>query len=237
VSGGDRLRALVIEHERATPGGLVYQWLEERDAHLDIYRIDVEQRQIEPRDYGMIVSLGSEFPAYDDSLPWLKREIDLMRDATEQDVPILGICFGGQLLARTLGGRVWRSDESEIGWLTVNSKDPDLVPEGPWFQWHFDVFEPPPGAEAIADSPVGSQAYRIGRSLGVQFHPEVTPEIMDSWVRVYRHELDADGVDPDRLLAETNERAADTRKTAWRLFDRFIDRIAGGRAEEVAGGR
>jgi GMP synthase-like glutamine amidotransferase len=236
VSGSDRLRALVIEHERATPGGLVYQWLDERDADLDIYRIDVETRQIEPRDYGMIASLGSEFPAYDDSHPWIAREMDLMREASEQEVPILGICFGGQLLARTLGGRVWRSDRPEIGWLPVESKDPALVPEGPWFQWHFDVFEPPPGAEQIARTDVGSQAYTIGRSLGVQFHPEVTPEIMDSWVRVYRHELDADGVDPDALLQETNERAEATRKTAWRLFDRFIDRIAG-RPVEVAGGR
>jgi GMP synthase-like glutamine amidotransferase len=233
---GDRLRALVIEHERATPGGLVYQWLEERGADLDIYRIDVEDRRIDPLEYGMIASLGSEFPAYDDSLDWLRREMALMREASDRDVPILGICFGGQLLARVLGGRVWRSDEPEIGWLRVRTQDPDVVPEGPWFQWHFDVFEPPPGAREIADTRVGSQAYTIGRSLGVQFHPEVTPEIMDSWVRVYRHELDADGVDPDALLAETEERAAETRTTAWRLFDHFVERTAATAREEVAGG-
>jgi GMP synthase-like glutamine amidotransferase len=234
VSGSEHLRALVVEHERATPGGLVYDWLEQRGAELDILRIDVEDRRPDPREYDLIASLGSEFPAYDDSLPWLGREMELMRAATEHDVPVLGICFGGQLLARVLGGRVWRSEQSEIGWLPVRTKDPELVPEGPWFQWHFDVFEPPPGAEELADSPVASQAYAIGRSLGVQFHPEVTPEIMDAWVRVYRHELDADGVDPDALLRETHERAAETRASALRLFDRFLERIAG--RQEVARG-
>jgi hypothetical protein len=65
--------------------------------------------------------------------------------------------------------------------------------------------------------------------MGVQFHPEVTPEIMDSWVAVYRHELDQEGVDPDGLLEETHRRAAETRKSAWQLFDGFLNEIAGHR--------
>ena len=109
----------------------------------------------------------------------------------------------------------------------MRSRDPSLVSDGPWFQWHFDTFTPPPGAELIADSPAGPQAYVIGRSLGLQFHPEVTTEIMDSWVAVYRHELDQEGVDPDRLLARTYELAQHTRAAAWRLFDGFLERIAG----------
>ncbi|MGZ8696093.1 MAG: hypothetical protein ACXWZ1_01920 [Gaiellaceae bacterium] len=65
-----------------------------------------------------------------------------------------------------------------------------------------------------------------GRSMGVQFHPEVTPQIMDDWVRVYRHELDAEGVDPDRLLEQTHVRAEENRATSWRLLDAFLARIA-----------
>jgi GMP synthase (glutamine-hydrolysing) len=173
----------------------------------------------------VIVSLGSEFAAFDDTIPWIPREMDVMRRATEADVPILGICFGGQLLARTLGARCWRSDESEIGWLPVRTEDPELVSEGPWFQWHFDTFEPPEGSRLIADTPVGPQVYVVGRSLGTQFHPEVTPAIMDDWVRVYRHELDAEGVDPDRLLEETHERWDATRASARRLLDGWLDRV------------
>ncbi len=73
---------------------------------------------------------------------------------------------------------------------------------------------------------VGPQAFSIGRSLGVQFHPEVTPEIMDAWVLAYRHELDEHGVDPDRLLEETHERSESARTTSLNLFDRFLERVA-----------
>ena len=67
------MRALVVQHEQPTPGGYVHQWLEERGAHQETYRIDVEDRVVDPRDYQMIVSLGSEFAAFDDSVPWLSQ--------------------------------------------------------------------------------------------------------------------------------------------------------------------
>ena len=78
----------------------------------------------------------------------------------------------------------------------------------------------------MAETDLGAQAFVAGRSLGLQFHPEVTPEIMDDWVRTYRHELDAEGVDPDALLEETNRRAAESKGTSWRLLERFLDRVA-----------
>jgi GMP synthase-like glutamine amidotransferase len=226
VSSNGKPRALVIEHERATPGGLVYEWLEDHGVEIDELEIDVDDRDVDPTEYDVLVPLGSEFAAYDDTVPWLEREKRLLKAAHDADVSVLGICFGGQLLARVLGGESFRADRSEIGWLPVRTKDPQLVPEGPWFQWHFDSFTPPPGAQLLADNEAGPQAYIIGRSLGVQFHPEVTPQIMDQWVRVYRHELDAEGVDPDALLAETYRRADETRTTARRLLDTFIERVA-----------
>ncbi|HEY4914192.1 MAG TPA: type 1 glutamine amidotransferase [Candidatus Dormibacteraeota bacterium] len=221
-----KLKALIVQHEEPTPPGLLGQWLDERNAEIDVLRIDLEEQIPDPRDYQLIASLGSEFAAFDDSVPFIHRESELIRQAAEYDVPFLGLCFGGQLMARVLGGKSFRSDRSEIGWLTVRTKVPDLIPEGPWFQWHFDTFTLPPGAKLIAETDVGPQAYVIGRSLGLQFHPEVTPEIMDSWVRAYRHELDGDGVDPDALLEETKRLAPGVRRTAIRLFDRFLENVA-----------
>jgi len=221
-----RLRALIVQHEDPTPPGLVTEWLDQHAADVDELRIDIEDREVDPTEYDLIVSLGSEFAAYDDSRPFVPREVRLMRRAVDADVPVLGLCFGGQLLARVLGGEVFRGSDSEIGWLPVRSRDPELVPEGPWFQWHFDTFTAPPGSSLIAESDVGPQAFVAGRSLGVQFHPEVTPEIMEDWVRVYRHELDAEGVDPDALLEETKQRAQESRRTSWQLLERYLDRIA-----------
>lgn len=222
----DGFRTLIIEHERATPGGLLYDWVAGHGGRVEELRIDVEDREVDPRDYDLIVPLGSEFAAYDDTIPWIEREKRLLREAVDADVPVLGICFGGQLLARVLGGRCYRAKESEIGWLPVRTRDPELVPEGPWFQWHFDTFDPPPGAAVVAESDVGPQAFVAGRNLGLQFHPEVTPAIMEEWVRVYRHELDAEGVDPDDLLTETRERADSARQTSWKLLDTFLERVA-----------
>ena len=84
----------------------------------------------------------------------------------------------------------------------------------------------PPGATVIAESDVGPQAFVAGRSLGLQFHPEVTTEIMDEWVRAYRHELDGDGVDPDDLLEETKRRAEESRRNALQLLDRYLRDVA-----------
>jgi GMP synthase-like glutamine amidotransferase len=201
-------------------------WLAEQQARIETLRIDEVEVNVGPRDYDLIVSLGSEFAAFDDSIPFVGRELGLFEQALAADVPILGLCFGGQMLARALGARGFRSDTCEIGWLPVRTKEPDLVSTGPWFQWHFDTFTPPPKARLIAETDIGPQAYVAGRSMGVQFHPEVTPEIMAEWVRVYPHELEAQGVDPQHLLAETQRHAASARQTTWTLFNRFRDAVA-----------
>jgi GMP synthase-like glutamine amidotransferase len=230
-----RLRALILQHEDPTPPGHVTDWLAEHDAEVDVYRIDLEERTIDPNEYDLIVSLGSEYAAFDDTKPFVTREAALLSKAVEDDVPVLGLCFGGQMLARVLGGEVRRGEQTEIGWLPVESRDPDLVPDGPWFQWHFDTFTVPEGARVIAESPAGPQAFVKGRSLGLQFHPEVTTEIMDDWVRVYRHELDGDGVDPDDLLEETKRRAAESRRMAWQLLEGYLRDVA--KLEDEAGER
>jgi GMP synthase-like glutamine amidotransferase len=221
-----KLKALILQHEEPTPPGYLAEWLEDQGADVDVFRIDLSDDVPDPRSYDMIASLGSEFAAFDDTKPFIPREAQLLRDALDADVPVLGLCFGGQLLARVAGGKSFRSERAEIGWAPVRTNDPELVSEGPWFNWHFDSFTLPPGAKLVAETEVGPQAYVIGRSLGLQFHPEVTPEIMDAWVRAYRHELDGDGVDPDALLEETHRIAPEVRKRSERLFNHFISDVA-----------
>jgi GMP synthase-like glutamine amidotransferase len=220
------MRALVIEHEPDVSAGLVGEWLSARGAEADLLRVATDDRDPDPRDYDLIVTLGSEVAAFDDGVPWISREMRLLREAFEADVPMLGICFGSQILARALGGHGLRAERAEIGWMAIESSDPSLVPAGPWLEWHHDTFTAPAGATVFAHSPAGPQAYTIGRSLGVQFHPEVTPEIVADWVAGSRDELDRERVDADRMLADARELDADNRARAIALFDAFFDRVA-----------
>jgi GMP synthase-like glutamine amidotransferase len=220
------VHALVIQHEEDAPGGHVSAWLGEHGAEEDVFLVTADGAARDPRDYDLVVSLGSERSAYDDSLPWIAPEVGLLRDAVAADIPVLGICFGSQILARALGGRALPSERTEIGWVLVRSQDPELVAEGPWFQWHHDTFVAPPGALVLADNPAGPQAYTIGRSLGVQFHPEVTVPIVEEWVSLGGADLARHGIDGDRLLDETRSRAEENRARAWRLLDAFVDRVA-----------
>lgn len=226
MRSGWRPRTLILQHEEPTPPGHMTEWLAEQGAEVEVFRIDEKEDEVSPRDYDLIVSLGSEFAAFDDTIPFVQREVKLYEQAIESGVPILGLCFGGQMLARVLGSRLFRAEQAEIGWLPIRTRDTELVSTGPWFQWHFDSFSAPPGADLIAETDLAPQAFVSGRNLGLQFHPEVTPEIMDEWVRAYPHELEAEGVDPKGLLAETRQRAAEAKQTTWRLLNAFRDRVA-----------
>ncbi|MGN6868204.1 MAG: type 1 glutamine amidotransferase [Solirubrobacteraceae bacterium] len=221
------MRALVIQHDEDGPAGHVSDWLRDRGAEQDLYRIGADGSERDPRDYGLIVSLGSEHSAYDDGIPWLGVELRLLAEAAAADVPVLGICFGSQLLARALGGEAMPAAQTEIGWVRIDTRDPSLVGNGPWMQWHHDTFTLPAGAALLAESPAGPQAFALRRSLGVQFHPEVTPEIVASWVEAGRAQLARAGLDPARVLTDTHELSGENRIRAWQLLDTFMDRVAG----------
>jgi GMP synthase-like glutamine amidotransferase len=218
-------RVLVIEHERTAPAGLIGDWLEAHRADVQLLAIDEGADHDPPEAYDLVVSLGSEFAAYDDRLPWIARELDLVGGALTAGVPVLGICFGGQLLARALGAEVFPAAESEIGWREVRSEWPGVIAAGPWFQWHFDAFALPPGATLAAHNRLGPQAFLHGRSLGLQFHPEVDLEIVAGWAAAAPHELDAHGVDADQLLERTSELAEDAREVSLRLLEGYYDML------------
>jgi len=146
------VRALVIQHDDNGPAGHVSDWLAARGAEEDLFLIGHELRSCpDPRAYDLVVSLGSEHAAHDDRVPWLGLELALLREAFDADVPVLGICFGSQLLARALGAHAMRAPHAEIGWVAVSTRDPGFVPVGPWLQWHYDTFTAPPAAAVLAE--------------------------------------------------------------------------------------
>lgn len=232
------LRALVIGHDHASLPGLVGERLVERGFALDVVTVvpaehfhtpGVAFTFPAPDGYDLVVPLGSPWSVDDESRigSWVGGELALLRQAHTLGVPVLAICFGAQALATALGGAVERAPRPEIGWMRVETNVPDLVPAGPWFQSHFDRLEVPPGAEELARSAVGPQAFRIGRSLGVQFHPELTEEILRTWLSLGLHgQASGLGLNPDALLATTRELREEARRQAHGLVDAFLDQVA-----------
>ncbi len=172
--------------------------------HIDGPAIDVAFP--DPARYEVIVPLGARWPVYDDALrrTWVGAEMRLIRDAVSSGVAVLGVCFGGQLLAQAFGGSVSRSDTPEVGWYEINSDKPDLVPGGQWFQWHFDSWTLPPGAVEIARTAQSSQAFTIANALALQFHPELDISLLQRWLAEDNDgEVVGSGQTHDELLSRT----------------------------------
>ena len=213
--------ALVIEHEADAPAGLFADWAAERGVALEVVRLHAGDAIPEVAGRPFLVTLGSEASAFDDGVPWLAAERAALDRAIAVDVPVLGICFGGQHLARALGGTVGRAVRPEVGWLEVETLAPEVVPGGRWLQWHRDAFTVPPGARVLARSEVSAQAFRSGPHLGVQFHPEVTPAIALDWATSYPESLERAGTTLAAVRDGGVAHAADARRRAHALFDAF----------------
>ena len=178
---------------------------------------------LDPLDYDVIVPMGARWAVYDDRIAprWVAGEIAMVRHALSAGVAVLGVCFGAQLLAHALGGTVARSPHPEIGWHDVHSSKADLVPGGRWFQWHFDRFTLPPSAVEIARNARATQAFVQGRALGVQFHPEVDPELVERWIAADVDEMTRLGLHPDGVRADTAVNADDAARRLRLLVRRF----------------
>jgi len=230
---------LVLQHIACEPPAAFEDELLDRG--LELVRVELDEGEEIPErgDFAGIVVMGGPMGAYEDEEhPWLASEKRYLREAVERDVPVWGVCLGAQLLAASLGARVYRGPQPEVGVLEVElteaaAEDPVFtgVPASlPTLQWHGDTFDLPDGATLLARSPAyQNQAFRVGRSYGLQFHVEVTPELAAEWgeVPAYAQSLEAI-LGPgalDRLVADLAANAGSTLPLARRLFGRWLERV------------
>jgi GMP synthase-like glutamine amidotransferase len=233
---GTAPRVLFIRHDPDANPGYVGARLAERGFEADTIWIAEDYENTnptvdfgDPTDYDLIVPLGAVFSLYDSERigNWIDAEVAFLAEAQRQDIPVLGICFGGQALAAALGGTVEASPEPEIGWMEIDSDKPDVLANGPWMQWHYDRFTVPEGATELARSAVGPQAFSVGRSLGTQFHPEVSADIVHGWLNsAPAAELDKPEIDVEQLRADASRYAPEAKPRTERLVDWFLDDIA-----------
>jgi GMP synthase (glutamine-hydrolysing) len=229
---------LVLQHIACEPPAAFEDELRSRG--LELVRVELDEGEAIPEgDFAGIVVMGGPMGAYDeDEHPWLVEEKRHLREAVERDVPVWGVCLGAQLLAASLGARVYRGPEAEVGVLPVEltgaaADDPvfaGVPPSVPTLQWHGDTFDLPEGATLLARSPAyRNQAFRVGRSYGLQFHVEVTPELAAQWgeVPAYADSLEAI-LGPgalDWLVADLAANAGSTLPLARRLFGRWLELV------------
>src|SRR5579884_1653067 len=200
------MKALVFENDPSCSLARVEGPMAARGISAEVVRPGELGSLEEPRRYDLAVVLGSDESAYDDSVPWVAEEFAYVRRAVDSEVPVLGICFGAQMLARALGAEVRKADLPEVGWKSMTlAKAAAWIPAGPWLTWHEDTFDWPAGATPLAWTDEAPQAFSQGRHLGIQFHPEATAEMVAHWLDFDRRTLALRGVDPQALLAETRE--------------------------------
>lgn len=188
-------------------------------------------------DFDSLIVLGGPMSA-NDPLPGLAAELDVIRHALSAGLPILGICLGSQLIAKALGARVYRNPELEIGWYPIHFADSGhsdpifggLPSPAMFFHWHGETFDLPEGAEWLAWSEkCRHQAYRYGSNVyGIQFHPEITPEMIEDWSA-----QPVNCADVARLDSPIDPRFFDAEPFAAHILDRWL---ALGRRLEVRAG-
>lgn len=221
---------LVVANTIDKETGYVGQRLRERGHRLVTAYRDLGQTPVtlDPS-VGMVLLLGSEWSVVDPvDRAALDAESALVRAAVGAGVPVLGLCYGAQVVAAALGGRVAHAQAAEIGLVTVETTDESVVPAGPWWEFHLDVVDPPPGAEVVARNACGVQAFAIDGVLGVQFHPEVLPETLDNWASRFPSLLEDAGTDRAVLVAKARDAEVASRAAAYAIVDGFLDRVAAG---------
>lgn len=232
-------RAIFIEHDHVSEGGPIWKRFEERGYEVTRFKIVDEANFNTPNvkvewpnflDFDVVVPMGAPWGAWEDDRigNWLQPEIEQLREVHSAGIPILGICFGGQLMARILGGSVARAPKAELGWHLIMSDDEVLIPRGPWFQYHWDRWQLPHGATEIARTPLSSQAFTFGRTLALQFHPEIDLNVLDQWLAMDGGcvEVESEGVNVEVLRAQTKYEEPGANQRGYDLVDQFLDRIA-----------
>lgn len=234
------MRVLVLQHTVTNPAGIYGQVARERGASLRVVEVDDGEPIPALTDFDAVIAMGGAMSVNDTAdFPWLSEEMRMIRDAVHAGVPFWGVCLGGQLLAQSLGARVHRMPEPEIGFPPIRPSDAAagdpvfsrLAHPLHAFQWHNDAFELPDGAVRLGGSSAcANQAFRWGEhAYGVQFHLEATVEMVTQWVdgggnraRLERR-LGPGG--PERFLEELGRRQAEQDANARVLAGAWLDQV------------
>lgn len=186
------MRIRIFQHASFEGPAAIAEWAEERGHSLEYTRFYENDPLPAAADVDMLVVMGGPMSVNEtDKYPWLRNEIAFITDAVESGKPVLGVCLGSQLLAASLGAKVYPNTEKEIGWFPVTFKAPWAPDTLTVCHWHGDTFDLPEGSVHLAESPVTKhQAFQYGNNaVGLQFHMEMTPASLEGMIESCGHDL------------------------------------------------
>lgn len=225
----------IFQHAPSEGPGYFADYLDAKEIPWQLIRIDAgDPVPHDPRAFAGLVFMGGPMSVNDD-LPWIPRVLTLIRAAVGCNIPCLGHCLGGQLMAKALGGTVTRNPVKEIGWGRVRVLENVLARAwfGPYreflsFHWHGETFSVPDEATRIASSAYcANQAFVLGKHLGMQCHVEMKPEMIRAWCDDWGDEVrkrSSESIQtPEEMLENLEERVRNLNAVATQLYDRWIE--------------
>ena len=217
---------LVIQNTRIEEIGYLGELLN-NDGFV-IHLVNAKHEKLPEKNYSLLVILGAPESANDD-LPYLQAEQKLIKKTVDADIPVLGICLGSQLIAKTFGGKVYRGPKKEIGFyhdlrIDNNSKlfsgftNPFTV-----FHWHGDTFDLPEKAVRLVHSEnYPNQAFQIASAVGLQFHLEVNEEMVNLWLDKTQEKLhQIPYIDPQKIRSDIDENISIVKNNMNNFYNNF----------------
>ena len=220
------MSVLLVQNTRIEGSGYLGDLLKEDG--FEIYSVNAKHEKLPEKEYSIVVILGAPESA-NDNLPYLHEEAKLIKKSVEKNIPVLGICLGSQLIAKTFGGKVYAGPKKEIGFYN------DLVPEGnsrlfsgfdnPFtvFHWHGDTFDLPEGATRLVHSKhYQNQAFQFKSALGLQFHMEVNEEMVNLWLDKTEEKLqNIPHIDPQKIREDIDENISIVKTNMNNFYNNF----------------
>ena len=218
------MKVVAIQHSPIEPLGYIEEILEERGIAFDYEKV-YETNEVKARYASHIIILGGPMGAYEEDIyPFLSEEKNLIREAIKNNVPILGICLGAQLIASAMGGKVYPY-KKELGWYEVKKVEDDEAIKGlpeklKVFQWHNDTFDLPNDSKLLYEGDlVKNQAFRIGKAIGLQFHLEMTLDLIKTWLK---HEKGISKEEKSKIIEESEIFLPEMQKCCKILLENFL---------------
>jgi GMP synthase-like glutamine amidotransferase len=225
---------LVLQHEECEHLGVLSTFLSQHNVVHQYVKLFEQESIPELKDYSGLIILGGPMNVYEEKkYSFLRAENSLINEALSHKKPIIGICLGAQLIAKATGGKVYPGVNKEVGWYTVNLTEEGQKDkvfrcfEGHFtvFQWHGDTFDLPVCAMRLAESDIfHNQAFSIGDiGYAIQFHLEVTSQMISDWFKRYEDELiPLQGyIDPDKILRDSEKHIQALNRRAAILCSNF----------------